>query len=791
MLTTHLCTTDLGWLSYCQGAHDCWHLSCTAVMCKFKGLANFPFDDLECGVDFGGWLTSGAQQGLQLWGDGFEYSTAEETSGTSYQEFAIQKIQASISIFQYDTDGEDELWPLIHYQITLKRADNFYIHVLVWPGLLITITSFSVFFMTIDSGERLGYGITTVLAMEVMKVVIDSLVPTCGEILWSDLFTFVNEWACFFALFESCVVIFLSHYDKPTIFPPWLSKLFNYGAGPAEAAGDGLTTTMSMAKAFYRNLNGPFGHMRRSYSNLNLAASPPPSPPNSVASEVRAPSDARRTVLPATKFMPPQIPGKVSPSRLERSSEASQMHGMRSAASLVPEGSSFFIKTESDANATEDPRPRAHRHRSKHVSRSASTEGLTSELSRLQHRLDALESKLEQGLQVDTDATDGNLPEPPKSSTGPGNFACAPPTADPVAPIDETLLTTGDASLNKPHASASKWLRSQMIENESDEPMAIPAEVAIPPGNARRLAIGAPARRHSIPFADLNAVEEDVVERDRTGKLRAVRKLDEADAEKLIYFEGLFFELDCQTTGYVDHQTMETVLSYLRFDLSCAEIRVRVAQADQQSCGGASSNGQLNKFTAESADGMLVRWEFMELCIDLLWGQPIPTLQAAFKVYRAASKFERDERLLYWKITAKSIDETCRVLVPFIYFSLIVLIYQVRLGDQKYAYDEDNPAIVEKTSQDACLPPRSIGDNGVCTYKGEQYQGIYSWSMSGAGVVRSLFLPSLFLLGYLTYTVLARTAQRKGLLPPTRSDIARSNAEALHSARAQQGPPSP
>ena len=56
--------------------------------------------------------------------------------------------------------------------------------------------------------------------MEVMKVVIDNFVPSCGELLWADLFTNMNEVFCFLA--ESTIVIYIYHYNKESIVPGWL-----------------------------------------------------------------------------------------------------------------------------------------------------------------------------------------------------------------------------------------------------------------------------------------------------------------------------------------------------------------------------------------------------------------------------------------------------------------------------------------------------------------------------------------------------------------------------------------
>ena len=49
------------------------------VMCKFSGLTAFPFDELKCGFEFGGWAWSGEQQGILLKGLGYDFSAQEAT----------------------------------------------------------------------------------------------------------------------------------------------------------------------------------------------------------------------------------------------------------------------------------------------------------------------------------------------------------------------------------------------------------------------------------------------------------------------------------------------------------------------------------------------------------------------------------------------------------------------------------------------------------------------------------------------------------------------------------------
>ena len=114
------------------------------VMCKFSGLAAFPYDSLKCGVEFGGWAYSGAYQGLELNGGGFSFSQ-ESTSGSSYQEYSIAAIEASLHDNFYEC-CPNEPWPIIKYIVTLNRADYYYTLSIVLPGILITMLSFAVYY---------------------------------------------------------------------------------------------------------------------------------------------------------------------------------------------------------------------------------------------------------------------------------------------------------------------------------------------------------------------------------------------------------------------------------------------------------------------------------------------------------------------------------------------------------------------------------------------------------------------------------------------------------------------
>ena len=102
------------------------------------------------------------------WTDG----TQEATAGSSYQEFSISDVSTSLTAFQYPDDDEatnfTEPWPNVRYDITLRRSSLYHQLLILAPGIILTSLSLTVFFMRPDSSERLSFGITLILANEVL-----------------------------------------------------------------------------------------------------------------------------------------------------------------------------------------------------------------------------------------------------------------------------------------------------------------------------------------------------------------------------------------------------------------------------------------------------------------------------------------------------------------------------------------------------------------------------------------------------------------------------------------------
>jgi hypothetical protein len=192
------------------------------VMCKFSGLVAFPFDKLKCPLEVGGWVFSGGQQGVNLLDGGYEFSNQEVSSGTSYQEYELESLNATLKLYTYACCAS-EPWPIVIYDITLSRATDFYLVVCIVPGILLTMLSFVVFWTPTSSADSLGYGISVVVVNVLSNIVIMDMLPVCGEMIWIDLFSFVNTAFCCISLLQSAVCIMLENNTDTHFLPIWLT----------------------------------------------------------------------------------------------------------------------------------------------------------------------------------------------------------------------------------------------------------------------------------------------------------------------------------------------------------------------------------------------------------------------------------------------------------------------------------------------------------------------------------------------------------------------------------------
>lgn len=251
------------------------------ALCKFTDIINFPNDKPACKMEIGGWALSGKYQGIrnflvdtEMIDDVGRSSNNSNmlTASASYATFAITRATSELRQYNYEYEhsklGYGEAWPIVLLTIDMRRVNTLaWIFLMVMPTMLLAYLATIVAMLPPDCGERLGYGITLVVALEVGKVrahthggrlhacahthaprlrpplacigivcgpippaaraccwpqvVLVGVVPIAGEVLIWDLITMVSVVTCYASVFESCLVLFLYNHRDEHILPAW------------------------------------------------------------------------------------------------------------------------------------------------------------------------------------------------------------------------------------------------------------------------------------------------------------------------------------------------------------------------------------------------------------------------------------------------------------------------------------------------------------------------------------------------------------------------------------------
>lgn len=153
-------------------------------------------------------------------------------------------------------------------------------------------------------------------------------------------------------------------------------------------------------------------------------------------------------------------------------------------------------------------------------------------------------------------------------------------------------------------------------------------------------------------------------------KMLATMRADNKDevasvANRLLFFEHLFFRLDHDGSGTIPNDDIRRVLIYTALDMTAADIDQAIERAD-----------------SEKRDGKLNRAEFVDLCIELLWGVPVDQLDSAATNYADSQQALINRRSVKWRRIANEIDRHCRFWFFFCYCVALGLLYCLRLEDR-------------------------------------------------------------------------------------------------------------
>lgn len=205
MVKTILSTGAIGWSSPAILSSEC----------KIK-VSHFPFDKQHCFLEFGSWTDHGERQDVNL-----QLPYIDMESFSPNEEWYLYNNKATRRVHKYNCCAEP--YPSVVFSIFIKRRAMFYLLNLIIPCAMITVVSLFSFILPPNSGERVSFVITVLLALSVYMMIVTETMPHSADTpLASKFFLFVMVEQSI-SLVATCFVIKFHNNAEP--MPKWLDVL--------------------------------------------------------------------------------------------------------------------------------------------------------------------------------------------------------------------------------------------------------------------------------------------------------------------------------------------------------------------------------------------------------------------------------------------------------------------------------------------------------------------------------------------------------------------------------------
>ncbi|XP_066292652.1 neuronal acetylcholine receptor subunit alpha-10-like [Branchiostoma lanceolatum] len=184
------------------------------------GIERFPFDKQECELEFGSWMYARSKLNLSL-----VSPFADRRVFTINEEWILKGMPMEKRVTLYPCCPEPFTTAVLTVQ--LERRSFFYMFNMVLPCIVLMILNVIGFYIPPDSGERLGFFMTILLALVVfLQVLASSLPKTSTTVPQLGQFFAATIALVGFSCLASIVVIRLSCSSPPSRpLPRWLRLL--------------------------------------------------------------------------------------------------------------------------------------------------------------------------------------------------------------------------------------------------------------------------------------------------------------------------------------------------------------------------------------------------------------------------------------------------------------------------------------------------------------------------------------------------------------------------------------
>ncbi|XP_071848619.1 neuronal acetylcholine receptor subunit alpha-2-like [Apostichopus japonicus] len=187
--------------------------------CRVK-VKYFPFDTQICTLTFGSWTMDGSKLQMRISHTQDPRETVFYDNGVwSFKSFHGSEISKKFACC-------DNAFEFVEFNLTLTRQSDFYLYNVIIPCCMLCLVNLMVFWMPSQSGEKMAFVVSNLLAAILFQQLVGSIMPPLGdEVPVLSLFFLLQVTLSCLVIVGTTLVLRVYHYHGNKPIPPWLYKL--------------------------------------------------------------------------------------------------------------------------------------------------------------------------------------------------------------------------------------------------------------------------------------------------------------------------------------------------------------------------------------------------------------------------------------------------------------------------------------------------------------------------------------------------------------------------------------
>ncbi|XP_071146251.1 neuronal acetylcholine receptor subunit alpha-6-like [Mytilus edulis] len=231
----------------------------------------FPFDSQTCDIELASW--------------GFHTDAVNLTflkTNLDLEDYNINGEWNIVSTSQHASELTEEglVYSELFFRIVFERLPNYYIISVIIPVILTAVLTSVTFILPVESGEKVGYILTVLLALAVLLTMFtDSMPTTSKHTSVLVVFLTVTLGLASFVIIVAILIIRLYHEPENYIAPNWMHSLVRRFRKPQNSAVDAnqidqtdLTENNKLPGSGHRSCKKvSLDNIKTTYTNIELA----------------------------------------------------------------------------------------------------------------------------------------------------------------------------------------------------------------------------------------------------------------------------------------------------------------------------------------------------------------------------------------------------------------------------------------------------------------------------------------------------------------------------------------